>query len=214
MADIQYALYRRAIEDAGNWLADPRTVILDTETTDMAGYLVEIAIIDTAGNVLLNTTVNPQAPISPAASNIHGHTAESLAGALRFDQIVSTLLDILKARRVVIYNQGFDTAILRNELRRWYRALWDSRTALSTVELGGEVRRIWIEDRIKETMGCSVWGCAMMAYSDYIGDWNYRHGNNRWQKLPCGDHSALGDCKATLKVLKQIAAAAEHKEEV
>jgi hypothetical protein len=204
MADIQYALYRRAIEDAGNWLADPRTLILDTETTDLHGYICEIAIIDVAGNVILNTLVNPQVPISPEASAIHGHTAESLAGALRFDQIVTTLFDIIAGRRVVIYNQGFDTAILRNELRRWYGAMWDSHLARSPEE-----RRLWIEKQILETMLHTTWGCAMMAYSDYVGDWNHRHGNNRWQRLPGGDHSALGDCQATLEVLKTIAKAAE-----
>lgn len=29
--------------------------------------------------------------------------------------------------------------------------------------------------------------------------------NYRWQRLPGGDHSALGDCWATLKVLQKMA---------
>lgn len=31
------------------------------------------------------------------------------------------------------------------------------------------------------------------------------HGNNRWQKLPGGDHSALGDARATLAVIRKMA---------
>ena len=29
--------------------------------------------------------------------------------------------------------------------------------------------------------------------------------NDRWQKLPGGDHSALGDCRATLAILHEMA---------
>jgi DNA polymerase III subunit epsilon len=208
--DIQYELYRKAIENAGNWLADPRTVILDTETTDLAGYLVEIAIIDVAGNVLLNTRVNPQSPISAQASAIHGHTADTLANAPLFPEIVDSLITTLTGRRVVIYNQDFDTAIIKNELRRWYYALWDGRVVPNANEPGVE-RRDWTESQIRMVMGRAAWNCAMMAYSDYVGDWNHRHGNNRWQRLPGGDHSALGDCQATLAILKKIAAAAEKE---
>jgi DNA polymerase-3 subunit epsilon len=45
----------------------------------------------------------------------------------------------------------------------------------------------------------------MHWYSQWIGDWNDYHGNYKWQRLPGGDHSALGDCRATLAVLKQMA---------
>ncbi|NJL65352.1 MAG: hypothetical protein HC903_30705 [Methylacidiphilales bacterium] len=47
--------------------------------------------------------------------------------------------------------------------------------------------------------------CAMHYYSQYVGEWNDYHGNYKWQKLPGGDHSALGDCHATLKIIKQMA---------
>jgi hypothetical protein len=43
-------------------------VILDTETTDLEGYVVEIAVLDAAtGDVLLDTLVNPGCPVQPAA---------------------------------------------------------------------------------------------------------------------------------------------------
>jgi DNA polymerase III subunit epsilon len=65
--------------------------------------------------------------------------------------------------------------------------------------------------RARELLGRASYECAMLAYSDWIGNWNEYHGNNRWQRLPGGDHTALGDCRATLKVLRKIAAAAEVK---
>lgn len=45
----------------------------------------------------------------------------------------------------------------------------------------------------------------MHLYSEFVGEWNDYFGNNKWQKLPGGDHSAVGDCLATLEVIKYIA---------
>lgn len=57
--------------------------------------------------------------------------------------------------------------------------------------------------------------CAMTAYSKFIGDWNDYHKSYRWQKLPAVKgyqaHSALGDCFATLALIKQMAAFAEYQ---
>jgi DNA polymerase-3 subunit epsilon len=41
-------------------------------------------------------------------------------------------------------------------------------------------------------------------YSQFVGEPGKR-GGYKYQKLPGGDHSALGDCRATLKVLKDMA---------
>ena len=49
------------------------------------------------------------------------------------------------------------------------------------------------------------WDCAMLAYSKNVGEWNEYRGDFKWQKLQGGDHSALGDCRATLEVIKKMA---------
>ncbi|NJO78661.1 MAG: hypothetical protein HC827_09085 [Cyanobacteria bacterium RM1_2_2] len=46
----------------------------------------------------------------------------------------------------------------------------------------------------------------MKWYSQWVGEWNELHGDYRWQKLPSGDHSALGDCRATLTIIQEMAA--------
>ena len=57
-------------------------VILDTETTDLDGYVVEVAVLDAAtGAVLLDTLVNPGCPVQPAARWVHGIDDDQLAGA-------------------------------------------------------------------------------------------------------------------------------------
>jgi len=49
-------------------------VILDTETSglDSRAEIVEIAVVDTDGRVLVNTLVKPSRPIPPDVSAIHG----------------------------------------------------------------------------------------------------------------------------------------------
>jgi hypothetical protein len=48
--------------------------------------------------------------------------------------------------------------------------------------------------------------CAMSNYASFVGEWNDYHGNYKWQRLPGGDHSAIGDCLATLELIKKMAA--------
>ena len=47
--------------------------------------------------------------------------------------------------------------------------------------------------------------CAMRQYAKYCGEWNSYYNNFKWQPLSGGDHSALGDCRATLELIKRMA---------
>src|SRR6266508_989847 len=70
-------------------------VILDTETTDLDGYVVELAVIDAAtGDTLLNTLVNPGEPISDGARWVHGITDEQVADAPPWADVLPKLLDV------------------------------------------------------------------------------------------------------------------------
>jgi hypothetical protein len=44
----------------------------------------------------------------------------------------------------------------------------------------------------------------MLAYAAWKNEWNEKHGGYRWHKLG-GGHSALGDCKAVLRKLAEMA---------
>ncbi len=156
-------------------------LILDTETTGLDGYIVQVAVIDSQGNALIDTLVNPQAEIEDGAAAIHGITAAMAADAPTFAQLHEQLHAILKGRTVCVYNLDFDRGILLNErhrlghrpgLRVMYGALWED---------------------------------VMLPYSTYIGEVRYDD-SYRWQRLPGGDHTALGDCRATLAVLREMAA--------
>jgi DNA polymerase-3 subunit epsilon len=157
-------------------------VILDSETTGLYAdsEIVQIAIIDPAGAVLLDTLVKPTKPIPRDASHIHGITDEIVATAPTFDQIAPQLREILSGETCVIYNASFDTRMM---------------------EQSAAARGITYELPIF----AGEYVCAMEWYSQWIGDWSNYHGNYRFQRLPGGDHSALGDARACLAVIQRMA---------
>jgi DNA polymerase-3 subunit epsilon len=100
-----------------------------------------------------------------------------LAVAPNFPQVYELLVEILRNRMVIIYNASFDHRMLLQNCK------------LHEIEF--------------EAFDTN---CAMLMYSQWCGDWDYRRRNYRWQKLPGGDHSSLGDCRATLEIIKEMAA--------
>ncbi|WP_197697277.1 exonuclease domain-containing protein [Streptomyces sp. 3214.6] len=90
LADPATAPYTSEITLCPAWGEVPRiarellqpdaAVILDTETTDLPGQTVEIAVIDAAtGKKLMDTLVKPTEPISDGARWVHGITDEMVA---------------------------------------------------------------------------------------------------------------------------------------
>jgi hypothetical protein len=89
--------------------------VLDTETSDLDGIVVEIAVIDAAtGQVLLDTLVNPGGvPIEDGARAVHGISDEELAGAPRWADVVPDFLAAVAGRRILAYHATFDYSRIR-----------------------------------------------------------------------------------------------------
>ncbi len=51
----------------------------------------------------------------------------------------------------------------------------------------------------------SAWHCAMLQYAKFTGVWNASKHDYTWHKLQSGDHTALGDCRATLETIRWMA---------
>ena len=169
-----------ASEWARTALADEQAVILDTETTDLRGYICELAIIRaTDGEVLMNILVNPGVPIEPGAQAVHGITNADVADAPTFADIHAELYMQCAGRRVLVYNAEYDAGRLSAEMNRM-----------------GKHPAVW--------RGAD-WECIMLQYAAWVGDWNDYHGNYRWHKLTGGDHRALGDCRAARQRLQEMA---------
>lgn len=98
-------------------LADPKTAVLDTETTGLRGYVCEVSVYD-GNEFLIDALVNPQAPIEPGAQNVHGLTAEILSSAPKFGEIWEQLGHVIAVRRIVVWNASFDSAVIRREVQR------------------------------------------------------------------------------------------------
>lgn len=103
------AAVRRAwVRGTASWLLGGRAVILDVETTDLDGAICQIAVIDTAGRVLVDTLVNPEMPCSPEASAVHGLVDEDLVDAPSWAQVWPQIQEAVGGRRVLAYNAPFD----------------------------------------------------------------------------------------------------------
>lgn len=173
---------RREVRTEAQALFAKGFLILDTETSGLEGEIIEIAVITHTGRVLLNTRIKPKRPeeiIESRAYDIHGIHPDDLKDAPTFPQVYDQLVWLLWGRRVVIYNAQFDVGRLEHDCGDWW---------------GWGLPKL----RFKKT-------CAMLMYSRWEGDYSEYWGDFKWQKLPGGDHSALGDCLATLRVMKEMA---------
>ena len=108
---------------------------------------------------------------------INAVTDDQVRSAPTFPEIYPHFVDLIANKAVVIYNAHFDEAIFR------YCCNLAHFEAPNFIELH----------------------CAMHWYAQWVGDWSNHHGNYRWPKLPGGDHTAIGDCLATLKIIQMMA---------
>ncbi len=136
--------------------------VLDSETTGLKAPVrfVEIAIVETDGRTLFESTIKPGCPIDARATRVHGHTAKSLAGSPSFREVYPDLLEALWGRRVVVYNSAYD------------RRVWDA-----------EVRGLGARGALAGDL--PAWECAMKRYAAYVGEPSKR-GGYRNQKLVGG----------------------------
>jgi DNA polymerase III subunit epsilon len=151
--------------------------ILDTETTGLDNpEIIELAVINLTGEMIINQRFNPITPISEGAFAIHGITSEKLATSPKFTVVKECFDRIICQRKLLIYNYRFDYKALQNtyDLHR-----------MTFSGFGGE--------------------CLMEWFCQFVGEWDGRTGNYLPQNLPGGDHTALGDCLATLEVLRKMA---------
>lgn len=174
-------------QTALEWLADD-PLVLDTETTGL-GYqaqIVELAIINAAGEVVLETRLRPTVPIEAGAERVHGIGAADLARAPSWPDVAAEIEALLTGRTVVIFNARFDKGLLRQ-----------------TAEAFGD-RAQWL-DTVRTR-------CAMYLAAEAYGPTN-SHGtislanamDDAGVEWRGPAHSAAADALAALDVVKAIA---------
>lgn len=165
-------------------LADPKTLILDVETTgflskDPEAEVVSVSMINTANQVVLASLVNPGKPIPMAAQKIHQINDQAVKDSPPFSVIGQLIAGLMEGKHVVAFNAGFDIHMIVTLMQRYGIDIPDFETS-----------------------------CAMEAYSAWVGDWSKTKQDWKWQKLPKlafgNAHDALVDCQSTLLLLKKM----------
>ncbi len=164
-------------------------VYLDTETTglDARAEIVEIALVDHNGSVLLDSLVKPTRRIPWDATRVHHITDEMVAGAPTWAELWPQVQAILHGRRVGIYNAEFDL-----------RMITQSHAA----------------HKVAETAAGSNAFCIMKLYAEFFGE-RGSYGDYKWQGLDkaarqCGidlpnSHRAGADARLARAVLEYMA---------
>ncbi len=166
-------------------------IVFDLETTGLDSQVDEIlsiSIIDTDGNILLDTYVKPVHTTSwVEAYKVNGITKEMVEDAPTLDELASQIRNIFESAEMIIgYNElSFDLNFL---------------------------------DKLKLNIKDKKIVDIMLDFAEVYGEWNEKYNDYKWKKLiECADyygyhfkaHNSLEDVKATLfcykKMLKQNA---------
>jgi DNA polymerase-3 subunit epsilon len=180
-------------------LAGKKFYVLDTETTALKrGEICQIAIIDSDGNVALDSLVKTVNAIPDAVTAIHGIDDSMVKDAPSWIDLAPRIKQILDGQLLVVYNAIYDRSFMHQ-----------------TQELHNLPKIEWAE--------ISTWLCAMNAYAEFNGEKHPYYGTYVWQKLSvaaarCGvevkdAHSALGDCLMALGVTKHMLKNSEGENE-
>jgi DNA polymerase III epsilon subunit-like protein len=176
-----------AIREAQDFLAK-KPIYLDTETTGLTDTdeIIEIAIIDHDGTILLDELLKPSKNIPADATRIHGITDTMVAGARKWPIIWPLVRSIIISRYIGIFNAKYDLRMMRQSLTM-YGLPW--RENLRTFDI-------------------------MQIYAKYFGEWDHRRRSYRFQSLKKAghhfqiplpnSHRAKDDCLLTREVLHHI----------
>lgn len=179
----------RREEPASTPMPQPRTIVLDTETTGLdprRDELLSIGVVDLDGNPVWATMVRPERTTSwPEAEAVNGISYDDVADAPTVGEVVPKLQEVIdSADEVVGYNVGFDAGFLR--------------------AAGVDFSRVEVTD-------------VMVPFAEVYGEWNDYFRDYKWQKLTTaaayygydwssgpGAHNALADAAATAWVWRHM----------
>jgi DNA polymerase-3 subunit epsilon len=142
-------------------------VYLDTETTGVSpmDVVIEVAVLDSDGSVLLDTLVKSPKPIPPDATKVHGINDIHLISAPEWSTVWPRLVEALRGKALAVYNAEFDLRLLRQ-----------------TCGLNG----------IRWEQAYAEQFCIMNLFAQYYGDWNPARRSYSWKSLDfAGKHFNL-----------------------
>jgi DNA polymerase-3 subunit epsilon len=175
---------RKEIANRAAELLHDGCVIIDFETTGMSDdpdvQVIEVAIIDHTGQVLLDTLVQPQGFIPSAASRVNQIYDADVRGKPTWPDVYPQVTAILNGAVVVSYNYTFEEGVLKAVCRRH---------GLAPIQL-------------------AEWWCAMRNYQSFVGALRYIRLTDAVaaERIAVQNaHRALGDIRMTLDLMKKMA---------
>lgn len=174
-------------------IANRDFVVLDVETTDVQGEIIQLAVCDPDGNTLINTLIKPMKhEISQWVQDNIKITPDMVKDSPTFAEVYHTLIDVIKDKIVIAYNVKFDAAKVR---------------------VSSQTNGLPLMNHHAKS-----WQCAMLEYCKYNpSKINTRGKPGAWWKLEealaqetinPGDanfHDAMFDIRATLAVMQSMA---------
>ncbi|MFZ0533664.1 MAG: exonuclease domain-containing protein [Anaerolineales bacterium] len=100
-------------------------LFLHSKTTgaDELSEVVEIAILDSAGNPLADALVKPKRHIRPNATDVHGITDDMVDNAPKWSEILPMIEELLIGKKVCVYDPASELLALQNSYQnnhnRW-----------------------------------------------------------------------------------------------
>lgn len=113
-------------------------LFLDTETTGLSedAEVIEIAILDGQGAILLEELVKPVGLVEEGARAVHGITDDELVSAPGWPEVAPAVSRLVEGRLVVCHNADFDLRMLRHSYAQHGlstpQARWDCTMELLT----------------------------------------------------------------------------------
>ncbi len=130
---------------AARQVIEKNPVYLDTETTGLekTDEIVEISIIDDAGNVLLDSLVKPLQSIPASATRIHHITNEMVQKAPAWPILWQQVRPLVLSKTIVAYNSDFDYRLIMQSHARYRLALKDNLNFFDLLKLYSQFRGDW-----------------------------------------------------------------------
>jgi DNA polymerase-3 subunit epsilon len=167
-------------------------VVLDVEATGYSEHseIIEIAILNPTGAVVMEQRVLPKGRIPSAATDVHGITRQMLRDCPRWPEIDATVRQHLAGKRVIAYNAEYEQRLLTQTAEKW---------GLPSIDILGH--------------------CAMLAYAEHRGiigrdgyKWHKLVEACRYEGIPIsGAHSAVADARNALALVLKMARGEQAK---
>lgn len=183
--------HRRKIAQFTRKLLKKKPIFFDAETNGMdeRAEVVQVAAIDHKGSVLLDSLIQPQAPIPFRATEVHGIDNDMVRDALLLPELWPDIESLLMSHVVVIFNSSFILRVLAQSVRQY---------------------------NIFPRKPPEVY-CAMLLYAEFYGQWDDIREAWVWQRLDEAVqqmeldltegmrlHRALDDCQVTRALLEKM----------